>query len=59
MNNGCCYDAMPSKPLPGRGIADSQQQVCNVTKCGSKRCLTCKHNEWSVSLVILLKKNIK
>ena len=43
MSNGGCYDAMPSKPILGRGLADGQQPVSTVTKCGSKRCLTCKH----------------
>ena len=43
MSNGSCYDAMPSKPILGRGLADGQQPVSTVTKCGSKRCLTCKH----------------
>ena len=45
MSNGSCYDAIPSKPtcILGRGLADGQQPVSTVTKCGSKRCLICKH----------------
>ena len=39
---------MPSKPgLLGRGMIEAKQPTCsptcNVTKCVSKRCMTCKH----------------
>ena len=48
---GCCYDVIPSKPgLPGRGMTEAKQPTCspssptcNVIKCESKRCMTCKH----------------
>ena len=44
----CCCDVMPSKPgLLGRGMIEAKQPTCsptcNVTKCASKRCMTCKH----------------
>ena len=41
---GCCHDVMPSKPgLLGRGMTEAKQPTCYVTKCESKRCMTCKH----------------
>ena len=41
MGSDCSHDVMSSKPVVGRGIADVSQSV--VTKCGSKRCMTCTH----------------
>ena len=45
---GCCCDLMPSKPgLLERGMTEAKQPTCsltcNVTKCESKCCMTCKH----------------
>ena len=45
---GCCCDMMSSKPgLLGRGMTEAKQPTCsptcNVTKCESKCCMTCKH----------------
>ena len=59
MTNSCCYDTVPSKPVVGRGMVDSQQHICNVTKCGSKRCLTCKHIDERSSFTSNITKNIK
>ena len=38
----CRYDAMSSKPVVGRVMADVPQSL-RVSKCGSDRCKTCVH----------------
>ena len=38
----CRYDAMSSKPIVGRVMADVPQSL-RVSKCGSDRCKTCVH----------------
>ena len=65
---GCCHDVMPSKSgLLGRSMTEAEQPTCsptcsptcNVTKCGSKHCMTCMHLVLVVLfLVILLIKTI-